>query len=66
MTTRRQFMMSVPAAAAAFALADQFALEWVPRVLGKDPLRAISIRRAGTVEIHTGGVEEGEGDSAVR
>ena len=27
MTTRRQFMMSVPAAAAAFALADQFALD---------------------------------------
>ena len=40
MTTRRQFMMSVPAAAAAFALADQFALDVGPaRAQQIDPLK---------------------------
>ena len=40
MTTRRQFMKSVPAAAAAFALADQFVLDVGPaRAQQIDPLQ---------------------------
>ena len=39
MTTRRQFMISVPAAAAAFALTDNFTLETTPaRAQQIDPL----------------------------
>jgi hypothetical protein len=40
MTTRRQFVMSVPAAAAAFALADHFVLDVGPaRAQQIDPLQ---------------------------
>ncbi|MCJ7527742.1 MAG: MBL fold metallo-hydrolase, partial [Methyloceanibacter sp.] len=40
MTTRRQFVMSVPAAAAAFALADNFVLDAGPaRAQQIDPLQ---------------------------
>jgi len=40
MTTRRQFMVSVPAAAAAFALADHFVLDMSPaRAQQIDPLQ---------------------------
>jgi alkyl sulfatase BDS1-like metallo-beta-lactamase superfamily hydrolase len=40
MTTRRQFMMSVPAAAAAFAMADHFVLDVSPaRAQQIDPLQ---------------------------
>ena len=40
MTTRRQFMMSVPAAAAAFALAENFVLDASPaRAQQIDPLQ---------------------------
>ena len=40
MTTRRQFMMSVPAAAAAFALADHLVLDVAPaRAQQIDPLQ---------------------------
>ena len=47
MTTRRQFMMSVPAAAAAFALADNFVLMRAPRARNKStPCRDIFIPAA--------------------
>ena len=59
MTTRRQFMMSVPAAAAAFALADNFVLDASPaRAQQIDPLQGhFHPKRQSTVKVHAGGIE---------
>ena len=68
MTTRRQFMISVPAAAAAFALADHFVLEVSPaRAQQIDPLQGHFHPKGKapskfTLEV----LQKGEGYAAVR
>ncbi len=68
MTTRRQFMVSVPAAAAAFALADQFVFDVSPaRAQQIDPLQGHFHPKGKapskfTLEV----LEAGQGDAAVR